>query len=650
MQKVRFVVAASAVGIACSGAFSGVAAQATTTSLSYSKTLAGPSLAPMYPSGLIFGPTWPGTTGGAVVVADTGYNRISVFDATKCPNPDLTVCAPILSFGMLGSGPGQFNTPRDVAVDASHNIYVADAANSRIEAFNDTGAFLWQAGGAGKLVSNLNVPIGLSYDSTTNEVLVADTGHSLIKAYAAVGGVPASGGLGPFLAGAYIWKSPAAILKSPREARRGPDGEIWVADYNHEEVRAFQCLCTTSSSTWNATPNKWLGDGLSGGHAVGELNAPYNVAFSPDGQTAYVADTGNERIALFNIGSCSGRCPFPSSDYGSRCPKTCPIPPGNAAFFNALRRVAVDPSGNIWAADFWGSGIHEFSSAGSTSGKTEIDGDPAPAPGFAEAYGITVGSDGTTYAVDRLNQRVEEFNASGTYVRDEGKRGTAIGDYSWPETAAVAPDGTLWVGDTRNNRLQQFSASLAVPPLLVVTGPASLPFKYIEGVAAASNGDIWVADTDNNRVVRYNPTSKTYTSFGTRGAGSTIGAPPQFINPQGVAVSSSDIYVADTGNNRIDEVDISSGNLVKVFGTGISGPQGIALAPDGSVWVANTQANDLVELSSDLSSELTVFGSAGTGTSQFQLPHSLAVSANGATLFVADTFNNRVQEFTISGI
>ena len=46
--------------------------------------------------------------------------------------------------------------------------------------------------------------------------------------------------------------------------------------------------------------------------------------------------------------------------------QVCPLPPGNAAFFNELRRVTVDPAGNIWAADFWGSGIHEFTAAGAT--------------------------------------------------------------------------------------------------------------------------------------------------------------------------------------------------------------------------------------------------------------------------------------------
>jgi tripartite motif-containing protein 71 len=655
MRKLKFVVAAMAAGIAGSAAVSGVnAASATPSATTFKSTLAGPSLAPMYSSGLIYDATWPGTTQGAVVVADTGYNRISVFDATKCPNPDTTVCTPILQFGTLGSGNDQLNTPRDVAVDAAHNIYVADAANSRLEAFSDTGAYLWQAGGAGKLASNLNVPIGLSYDSTTNEVLMADTGHSVIKAYAAVGGVLASGGLGPFLAGAYIWKSPSGILKSPREVRRGPDGEIWVADYHNEEMKAFQCTCGTSSTDWNSTPSKVIGDGLAGGHLNGELNAPYNIAFSPNGQIGYVADTGNERIGVFNVTSCTGteggvhnECTF-IANYGARCPSVCPPPPGNAGYFNALRRVSVDQFGNIWASDFWGSGIHEFSPSGTTM--TEIDGDPAPAPGFAEAYGVSVGPDGTAYAVDRLNQRVEEFNSAGTYVASEGKRGTAVGDYSWPETVAVAPDGTVWVGDTRNNRLEHFAANLATPPLTVVTGTGSVGiFNYIEGVTVAANGTVWIADTDNNRIVSYNPTNGNETAYGTRGKG-TIGQPVQFINPQDLVVSGSDIYVADTGNNRIDEVSLT-GTLLATFSTGINGPQGITLGTDGTVWVANTLSNQIVQLSADLTTELSFFGTAGTGTTQFNLPHALSThefgGSIGTVLFVADTYNNRVQEFSI---
>ncbi len=117
---------------------------------SFLKTLAGPEEAPMYPSGLIWDPSFP-TAGGpipVVVVADTGYNRVTVFDPTACPMPDTSTCAPIETFGSHGVSNGQFDTDRDVAVDGNSNIYVADAANGRIEAFNYQGTWLWSAGDA----------------------------------------------------------------------------------------------------------------------------------------------------------------------------------------------------------------------------------------------------------------------------------------------------------------------------------------------------------------------------------------------------------------------------------------------------------------------------------------------------------------------
>src|SRR5579859_1500505 len=137
--------------LAMPAAASGSAPAATTTTVTFLKTLAGASEAAMYPSGLI----WDAHS-NRLVVADTGYNRVSVFTPSTCPIPP-AVCHPLFSFGTLGSANGQFNTPRDVAVDGGSDIYVADAANSRIEAFSPTGGFLWSAGGAGKLASNLNV-------------------------------------------------------------------------------------------------------------------------------------------------------------------------------------------------------------------------------------------------------------------------------------------------------------------------------------------------------------------------------------------------------------------------------------------------------------------------------------------------------------
>lgn len=66
---------------------------------------------------------------GRVYVADTGNNRIEIFDSSG---------AFLETFGTFGNGPGEFATPAHVAVDASGNIFVTDANNFRIQVFGQT--------------------------------------------------------------------------------------------------------------------------------------------------------------------------------------------------------------------------------------------------------------------------------------------------------------------------------------------------------------------------------------------------------------------------------------------------------------------------------------------------------------------------------
>ena len=58
------------------------------------------------------------------------------------------------SFGTPGNGPGQFNTPHSIAIDAENHVYVADRGNGRIQVFDTDGKFLRQ------IVINVPVPPG----------------------------------------------------------------------------------------------------------------------------------------------------------------------------------------------------------------------------------------------------------------------------------------------------------------------------------------------------------------------------------------------------------------------------------------------------------------------------------------------------------
>jgi streptogramin lyase len=134
--------------------------------------------------------------------------------------------------------------------------------------------------------------------------------------------------------------------------------------------------------------------------------------------------------------------------------------------------------------------------------------------------------------------------------------------------------------------------------------------------------------------------------YGRRGSGTC-----QFNHPEAVAVGSTgQIYVADTSNNRIVRMTVASGactGFAATYATGLNGPQGVAIAGDGTVWVADSGHSAIVHLGATLANLGDGFGGPGSDNMHFNDPHSLAVF--GSVLMVADTYNNRIQEYNITG-
>jgi tripartite motif-containing protein 71 len=607
-----------------------VRASTTLTPPRFSKTLAGPSVASMYSSGT----EWDAIH-GRIVVADTGNNRVEFYSPKTGNRTGM--------FGTYGSSNGQLNSPRDIAIDGSGNIYVADAGNSRVEKFTSTGAFVWASQGTptSKCKSTqadstcLNSAIGVTWDATNNVLLVADTGDNLIKAFDANGN--------------WLWTSPPGAtlgVLNPRDVTRGPGGYLWVSAYQENQIKAFP---VTSAGVWTDTPRVVLGDGTPAGHGNNQLSFPYNIAFSPSGTIAYVSDIGNDRIAVYNIANLSD--PVWLGQYGKRCDEPCPspVPSGEFAF---LRRVAVETNGDVIGDDFWGNGMFIFPPATNpfvaNAPLLQIAGTHAPAPGFAQAFGVTVGSDGTVYGIDRLNQRIERFNSSGGFMNAAAFRGVGVDAFSWPEDAAVAPDGTLWVVDTRNARLEHWPADLSETGVTDIgsKGAGVGQLNYPEGLSVASDGVVWVADSNNNRVESYTPSSGKFAVYGSVGTGTC-----QFNHPEAVSVTAAGkVYVADTLNNRVVEMTVSGGactGFTATYATGLDGPQGIAVGTDGTVWVADSGNDRIVHLGATLANLGDGFGGSGDTNLEFNDPHSLAVF--GTILYVADTYNNRIQEYNISG-
>jgi DNA-binding beta-propeller fold protein YncE len=143
--------------------------------------------------------------------------------------------------------------------------------------------------------------------------------------------------------------------------------------------------------------------------------------------------------------------------------------------------------------------------------------------------------------------------------------------------------------------------------------------------------------------------------------GQSGSAPGQFSRPRGIAVApDGSIYVADTNNHRIQHLS-SSGEVISVWGRygnidegdapagTFNEPWGIDVAPDGTVYVADTWNHRIQHFTADgeFLSMFGYFGQAGAPDA-FWGPRDVVIDARGR-VFVTDTGNKRVVVFDAQG-
>lgn len=188
-----------------------------------------------------------------------------------------------------------------------------------------------------------------------------------------------------------------------------------------------------------------------------------------------------------------------------------------------------------------------------------------------------------------------------------------------------------------------FDSTQANPVLL--NAPRSLAF--------AKDGTIYVADSRNHRILHLDTEGKTLHAWGTFADGVNIPIEPGTFNePWGVAVApDGSVYVTDTWNHRVQKFT-SAGKFITTWGVfgqaetpqSFYGPRGLAIDAEGRVYVTDTGNKRIVVFDAN-GNFITQFGSAGFEAGQFDEPVGIAVDKNG-TVYVVDTWNQRVQTFT----
>ena len=148
-------------------------------------------------------------------------------------------------------------------------------------------------------------------------------------------------------------------------------------------------------------------------------------------------------------------------------------------------------------------------------------------------------------------------------------------------------------------------------------------------------GDLYIADSGNNRIVEVN-------AQGTASVLTITGLSPALSSPHGIAIDGAgNLYIADTGNSRVVKVSPSgAGSTLSTVSVTLSSPQGIALDQSGDIFIADTGNNRIVEVTSGGSAAALTL-TVSSGSSSLSSPKGLAVDVSG-NLYIADSGNNRV--------
>jgi uncharacterized protein (TIGR03663 family) len=289
--------------------------------------------------------------------------------------------------GQPGTGPGQFNFPRAVAVDGDGNIYVADSGNNRVVVFDPGGGFIREWGSTCKLdtgegcanggAAQFNEPWGIAVGAD-GSVYVSDTWNHRVQKFTNDGQFVTSWGTFGSTGGELLQEN---LFYGPRAVAVGVDGNVSVMDTGNKRVQVF-------------TPDgqfvtQWGG----GGVVEGRFDEPVGLAQDADGRW-FVADTWNKRIQRFSP-AFEYEANWAVNGWGSQSVVNKPS-------------IAVDTARNtLYAVDPENFRVLAWDLSGQFKASWGLYGNDQQS--FTLPTGIAVGPDGRVYVADGDSHRVMVF-------------------------------------------------------------------------------------------------------------------------------------------------------------------------------------------------------------------------------------------------
>ncbi len=591
---------------------------------------------------------------GNIYVADNGANKIKKFNSSGVYQSTLI---------SNGSGDGAVTLPFSISFDSTGNLYVTD--QQRVQMFDSAGTFRYVFGtpggsGNGQYLQPKGINIG-----PTGEIYIAEGGNARIQKFSAITSpsstsdvsiqhnvplssdaevhnltIGASGifdlnghtitvtgdwtNLGTFNAnnGTVIFQGSANTIignntffnltkiESTPSSLFLPNATTTITNNLILQGTSLSPIDVANSPVFTAP---FMIKSGSGGTGDGRFDSPRDIWVDAAGYL-YVTDTRNDRIQKFNSsGTYVGK-------FGSN---------GSAENqFDRPQGVAVDEDGNIYVADtsnsriqkydsnftfikMWGWGVatgasqFETCTSGCTYGSASDEGDfdgmiwsPSEIVFLPNGNLAVSQSDYNWYPHDN----VIEFDRNGNFVTRWGRFGYGGNETVIGSTYGMDIDaqGNYYLADSGNHRLMKFDSNHAFLKMWgwgVATGASQFEvctsgchtgisgnneaqFEYITGVKVDPDGNVLVAD-EGAGIQRFTPEGQYIGQIagnGGNGDGELSGPTGMALTPEG------DLWVMDRYNNRMQKFDLPRENAV--------------IVPQGTVTASNVSVEGIVNLGS----------------------------------------------------
>jgi streptogramin lyase len=318
------------------------------------------------------------------------------------------------------------------------------------------------------------------------------------------------------------------------------------------------------------------------------------------------------------------------------------------------------------------------------------DAGPAAVAQLNNPFGIARGPDGALYICDTDNHRIRRVNPDGLIetVAGAGSRGYSgdggparKAELNEPYEIRFDPHGNIFFVEMRNHIVRRVDAKTGLISTVAGTGQpgfggdggpaAQAVLRQPHSIQFGLDGHLYICDIGNHRIRRVDLESgiiSTFAGTGERGqpadGGPIQGAP--LNGPRAIDFDRhGNLWLALREGNAVYKLDLQTQTIHHIAGTGrrgftgdggpataatFAGPKGISAAPDGHIYLADTENHAVrrINLSSGTVERIAGDGQRGDGpegdplTCRMARPHGIFVDRDG-TIFVGDSEAHRVR-------